>query len=795
MTDSAPLPLAGLRVVEIASEISGPYAGKLLVDAGAEVIKVEPPGGDPMRRWTASGHPITGDEDGALFQYLNASKKSVVLDLESDAGRADLIRLASASDLLIEDLGPGGLADLGLAAAIQNARPELSIVSLSAWGGEGPDARRPATEFTQQAAAGSIAYRGLRDRAPVAAGGRLGEWALGVFAAVGALTASGMARASGRGQIVDASRFEAMLLCLTVYHDLDGQWNADPLPRSIEIPSIERAKDGWVGFCTVTGQQWVDLCTLMGRSDVGENQDYLAAMKRMDDMDFIKGVIEGWTLEHTIDEILELCAAFRIPASPIGNGQTLLENEHLVAREVFQNSPGGFMQPRPPYLIEDSGHRPLGRAPKLGEHDVGALLADATPPSVQGATGEPKRLLLEGLKVVDLTAFWAGPLAACFLADMGADVVKIESIQRPDGMRFAGAVPNAEMWEWSPVFHGANPGKRDVTLKLDDERGIALLKKMIEGADVLIENYSARVLENFGLDWASVKAMNPRIVMVRMPAFGLGGPWRDRPGFAMTVEQMSGLAWMTGYDDMPLVPRGSCDPIGGMHTIFALLLALQERARDGKGRLVEIPLVEVAINIAAEQVLEYSAYGELLARAENRGPVSAPQGVYACPDDDHLIAVAVTGDDQWRTLTKIAGDADWASDARFETHAGRREHHGDLDTALGAWLATQDAGELLPRLRAAGIAAEDVINARRLMPNDQLLARGFYQDLEHPRTGTTRYPGWPLAWSGLPRALHARPAPCLGEHNEEVLRELGLGDDEIEALRADQIIGNRPTFM
>jgi len=472
VTDSAPLPLAGLRVVEIASEISGPYAGKLLVDAGAEVIKVEPPGGDPMRRWTASGHPITGDEDGALFQYLNASKKSVLLDLESDAGRADLIRLASASDLLIEDLGPGGLADLGLAAAIQNARPELSIVSLSAWGGEGPDARRPATEFTQQAAAGSIAYRGLRDRAPVAAGGRLGEWALGVFAAVGALTASGMARASGRGQIVDASRFEAMLLCLTVYHDLDGQWNADPLPRSIEIPSIERAKDGWVGFCTVTGQQWVDLCTLMGRSDVGENQDYLAAMKRMDDMDFIKGVIEGWTLEHTIDEILELCAAFRIPASPIGNGQTLLENEHLVAREVFQNSPGGFMQPRPPYLIEDSGHRPLGRAPKLGEHDVGALLADATPPSVQGATGEPKRLLLEGLKVVDLTAFWAGPLAACFLADMGADVVKIESIQRPDGMRFAGAVPNAEMWEWSPVFHGANPGKRDVTLHLESERGM-----------------------------------------------------------------------------------------------------------------------------------------------------------------------------------------------------------------------------------------------------------------------------------------------------------------------------------
>jgi len=796
VTERAPLPLAGLRVIELARDISGPYTGKLLVDAGADVVKVEPPGGDPMRPWTASGHALAEDEDGALFQYLGASKRSVVLDLETEAGREGLLRLIAVSDVLVEDLGPGRLAELGLADTIAATRPELSVVSLSDWGGEGPDALRPATEFTQQAAAGSIAYRGLRDRAPVAAGGRLGEWALGAFAAVGVLIAWRMARASGRGQIVDASRFEAMLLCLTVYHDLDGQWNADPLPRSIEIPSIERAKDGWVGFCTVTGQQWVDLCTLMGRGDIAENQDYLAAQKRMDDIDLMKDVIEGWTLDQSIDEILELCAAMRIPASPIGNGKTLLEMEHLVAREVFQKAPGGFMQPRPPYLIGDSGHRPLGPAPALGADDVDSILATASAPSVQGSSGESSERPLSGLKIVDLTAFWAGPLAACFLADMGADVVKIESIQRPDGMRFAGAVPNAEMWEWSPVFHGANPGKRDVTLKLDDPRGLALLKRLIAEADVLIENYSARVLENFGLDWAAVKAMNPSLLMVRMPAFGLDGPWRDRPGFAMTVEQMSGLAWMTGYADMPLVPRGSCDPIGGMHTIFALLLALEERARDGRGRLVEVPLVEVAINIAAEQVLEYTAYGELLVRAENRGPVSAPQGVYACPDDDHLIALAVTGDAQWQTFREIAGDPAWARDAKFDTHAGRRAHPDELDTAIAAWLAGQSADDVLPKLRAAGIPAEAVINARRLMPHAQLEARGFYQDLEHPRTGTTRYPGWPLAFSGLPRALHERPAPTLGEHNEEVLRNmLGLDEDEIEALRADQIIGNRPSFM
>jgi crotonobetainyl-CoA:carnitine CoA-transferase CaiB-like acyl-CoA transferase len=307
------------------------------------------------------------------------------------------------------------------------------------------------------------------------------------------------------------------------------------------------------------------------------------------------------------------------------------------------------------------------------------------------------------------------------------------------------------------------------------------------------------VLENFGLDWPSVHALNPGLIMVRMPAFGLDGPWRDRPGFAMTVEQMSGLAWLTGYADMPLVPRGACDPIGGMHTIFALLLALDERERDGRGRLVEVPLVEVAINIAAEQVLEHSAYGRLLGREENRSPLAAPQGLYPCIGPDastETLAIAVAGDAQWRAWVSLMGDPGWALDARFAAHAGRREHAEDLDAHLREWTRTQPLEALLDALHARGIAAECVVNARRLMPHPQLVHRRFFQTMRHPRTGETRYPGWPMAWSELPRALHRRPAPTLGEHNVEILREeLGLSDDEIEALRADAVIGERPTFM
>jgi crotonobetainyl-CoA:carnitine CoA-transferase CaiB-like acyl-CoA transferase len=281
-----------------------------------------------------------------------------------------------------------------------------------------------------------------------------------------------------------------------------------------------------------------------------------------------------------------------------------------------------------------------------------------------------------------------------------------------------------------------------------------------------------------------------------MPAFGLEGPWRDRPGFAMTVEQVSGLAWLTGYPDLPLVIRGACDPIGGMHAVYALQLALEHRRRTGEGQLVEIPLVEVAINLAAEQVMEFSHYGQLLTRNENRGPVSAPQGVYRTAAAEELIAVAVPDDAIWRALRGVMGDPEWARDPALETREGRRAQHDLVDQELEGWLAGKARDEVLGELLEAGIPAATLINAHSLMPNSQLQARGFFQNMVHPRAGEARYPGLPMAFSGLPRALHRRPPPVLGQHNDEVLGdELGLSKDELARLREEGIIGERPSFM
>jgi crotonobetainyl-CoA:carnitine CoA-transferase CaiB-like acyl-CoA transferase len=788
-------PFEGLRVVDLSSEISGPYASKLMVDAGADVIKVESVSGDPMRRWSASGQDL-GEDDGPLFDFLNAGKRSVVLDLETDDGRRDLLDLVAKADLVIESFAPGTLEQIGLPLdVLQRENPALSLVSITPFGQTGPWANRPSTEFTLQAAVGSIGYRGLPGRKPVAGGGRFPEWAAGIFAAVGGLTAWLSARKTGAGQLVDLSTFETALLCMTVYHDLNSQWVEGPLARAIELPSIEPAKDGWVGFSTITGQQWVDFCAMIGQQEIAENQSYLDGRARMEHKDLMQRIIHSWTRERTVDEIVDLALMLRIPVAPVGTGKTIPEMDHFKARGIYSENAKGVLNPRPHYTLHDSSLRASGAPPALGQHTREVLeeARERVDDCEDEMGGTP--LPFEGLRVLDLSTFWAGPFATCFMADMGADVVKVESIQRPDGMRFAGARPGEQMWEWSPVFAGANSGKRDVTLQLDNEEGLALVKRLIAKADVVIENYSARVLENFGLGWEVVSELNPKLIMVRMPAFGLDGPWRDRPGFAMTIEQVSGLAWVTGYKDLPLVLRGGCDPVGGMHAVFALIAALEERKRTGRGQLVEVPLVEVALNVAAEQVIEYSAFGALLERDENRTAVAAPQGVYGCAEGGEL-AISIVTDDHWRKLCQIVGRRDWIDDPAFAKRSGRRLAHDEIDHALDEWFSDKSLDDVVAKLIDSGIPASEVINAHDIMPNPQLEHREFFQTMKHPVTGETRYPGFPLNYSILGKQLHPAPPPTLGQNNEDVLKaELGLTTEEVDELREKKLIGVRPTFM
>jgi len=366
---SSERPLAGLRVVELATEIAGPYAGKLLCDAGADVVKLEDPAGDPLRRFTASGDELAPGEDGALFRYLNASKQGAIYDPTSDTGRRFALELAASSDVLLDASGPGGLAQRGLAIdRLHSRNPALVVVSISPWGLTGPCCERPATEFTHQALCGSSTRRGLAGRVPVAVGGRLGDFAAGVYAAAGALAARLSARRSGVGQLVDVSLFEVGVNVFTTYFALRGHWIREPIAFAAEAPAIEPARDGWVGFCIYTAQQWLDFCAMIGRPDLAAEERFRHNYERFRNRDLLQQAIHPWTRERTVDEIVELASACRVPSAPVYDARGVLACEHFAARGIFVDNPHAFRQPRPPYRLGRGATRPVGRAPALGEH-------------------------------------------------------------------------------------------------------------------------------------------------------------------------------------------------------------------------------------------------------------------------------------------------------------------------------------------------------------------------------------------------------------------------------------------
>jgi crotonobetainyl-CoA:carnitine CoA-transferase CaiB-like acyl-CoA transferase len=764
--------LDGTRVLDRTGDIAGPYCSKLLADAGADVVRVEPAGGDPLRQWRS----------GALFDFLNASKRSVL-----DAGD-----LETTADLLVTDAPVD-------AERLWAANPALVVVTITPFGADGPWAGRPATEFTLQASAGSTGHRGWPESEPLAAGGRLGEWITGTYAAVGALAALRSARATGRGEVVDVAMLDCMAATMATYPSVFASFQGWPAirgtGRSVEVPSIEPTADGYAVFTTNSAQQFQDFCLLIGRPDMMEDAELASAVGRTKRRDEFLGAVHEHTTRRTTAELLADAALFRIPSGPVLDGSAIPAFDHFVEREVFAPDPTGrFLQPRVPYRISGLPPRPFGPAPAEGEH---AGQVDWVPrPAPVSSTGEP-RLPLEGIRVVDCTAWWAGPSATQALALLGADVIKVESVTRPDLMRYTAAKPptEARWWEWGPMFHAANAGKRGITLDLGRPEGADVFERLVATADLLVENYTPRVMDQFGLGWERLHEVNPALIMIRMPAFGLDGPWRDNTGFAQTMESISGMAWLTGFaDGPPVLVRGACDPLAGMHAVIAGLLALGHRDRHGGGHLVESVMVEAALNAAAEQVIEHSVSGIALGRQGNRGPGAAPQGLYPCAGTDRWLALAVADDAHWDALRTVLGEPAWAGDPRLRTADGRRAAHDLIDDEIRSWTKDLDAGEIAELLARAGVPAGAVIPARDVVENPQIRHRGLFEPERHPLTGDHELPTLPFRFSRVPAWLR-RPSPTLGEHNDEVLSELGLSPDEIAALREHGIIGDRPAGL
>ena len=497
--------------------------------------------------------------------------------------------------------------------------------------------------------------------------------------ALAALAAAREALRCGRGEDVDVAILDCMAVTMTTYPSVFASFFGWPplagTGRSIQLPSIEPSSDGCVVFTANSAQQFQDFLVLMERPDLLDDHELAMVGKRFARRAEFIDAVRAYTRTRTSAELLDAAAAFRIPAAPVLDAPGVLAFEHFTDRDVFVPSPSGrFAQPRVPYRIDGFAPRPFTAAPARGADDGAIEWAGEAVPDT--APDDEWRLPLHGVKVVDLTAWWAGPAATNVLAALGADVVKVESVARPDQMRLSGTrhPPADAWWEWGPIFHAANLSKRDVTLDLNSPDGLALLHRLIDSADVLVENFTPRVIDHFGLDFESLRARNPRLVMVRMPSFGLNGPWRDRTGFAQTMEAVSGLAWRTGYEDeLPMLVLGACDPIAGAHAVFATLLALRAREDTGEGMLVESVMVESALNVAAEAIVEYGAGAPALGRRGNRGPDAAPQGVYPGSTTDSWVALAIETDAQWDALVTAVGSPAWSGRPRA-AHRRRPAH-------------------------------------------------------------------------------------------------------------------------
>jgi crotonobetainyl-CoA:carnitine CoA-transferase CaiB-like acyl-CoA transferase len=775
--------LDGIVVLDLSEGIAGGYATKLLADAGALIEKIERQGGDPLRRWTASRTKLQG-EDGALFKYLHAGKRSRVGDLD------DVAALLPGASLVVES-GRLSTTDIG---HLRTSHPALPILSISPFGRTGPWADHPSTEFTLQALCGSIAGRGTPDREPLQAGGAIGEWAAGAYAAIAALAAV----RSAVGDHIDVSILECMAIVLggygAVHMALGGTLEkaklADVPFRSVELPGITATADGLVGFCTGTGQQFEDFLVMIGHPELIGDERFHTLRRRLTHQLEFEQLVESWATIRTTDEILAEAGAFRIPCAPIGSPSTIARFEQFVARKVFvPDASGQFVQPRSPYRVHGDPDYVAAPCPLLGEHQ-------SAPP----ANGAPKRrvgadaLPLAGLRIVDMTAFWSGPSATQMLASLGADVIKVESHRRPDGMRFTSVKTPADdrWWEWSGFHHAAATNKRAIAVDLEEPEGRALVLELIERSDGLVENYSPRVLDRFGITWDEVHRRNPATIMVRMPGFGLDGPWRDRTGFAQTMEQLSGMAWLTGFaDGLPMIPRGPCDPLAGMHAVVAFLAALTERERTGQGRFIEVTMIEAALAVAAEIGIEYSAYGVELRRDGNRGPAAAPQGLYACAGAEQWLALAIRDDADWQAFVRVLGSPEWAGEV-LDTDAGRRANHDLIDQHLIRWASERELHATVATLLDAGIPAAPVLSSARVFDHPQLRARCFPEPVEHPLAGTYEVPGVPFRFESRSGAWFRRAAPMLGEHNHEVLRDvLDLSDDAVADLKRRGVIGDR----
>ena len=806
--DMAQLALRGVRVLEVGGGAALAYAGKLCADFGAEVIKLEPPSGDAWRQMPPLVQPGLGlPPESALFAWLNTNKRSITADAALPADQVWLGALARSCDIVLDARAlTQGLQALRqplwrLGDAAGDGCEPLGV-DFTWFGDSGPYKDFVATNATCRALAGAIHGSGPVEGPPhmphdvhtaIVAG-------LGAFSV---LVAAWVGRAQGsRRYVLSVQEAAFSVVEMEAGMVQDGRH----APRlgvnrfgTTHPASILRTSDGWIGIFSNTLAQWAGLCEAIGRPELGSDPRFATGADRMAHADLIDALLVPVFAQHGTQHWFDLLTRLKHPAVIVPAMEQLLRQSVHRERNAFvpvQLGEAGFEAPILPQRLDEAGPLLGGHAPLL-DADTAHYRGPGLQHTAQRLRPAPQAALpLAGRRVVDLTMGWAGPFASRMLADLGAEVIKVESATYPDwwrGTNYTEEFYRDRLYEKNTNFNLLNRNKLGITLDLTQDEGKRLLCELVRGADAVVENYSAEVLPKLGLDYAALSRVNPRLVMLSMPAFGLGNAWSNTRAYGGTLEQASGLPLYTGHADGPpaMTSYAYGDPMGGFNASAALMLGLLVQQATGRGRHINLSQVEGMLPLTAPFLIEQSLNGRVPERQGNRHCRHAPHGCYPCAGHDAWVVVSVATDAQWQALCRVLERPDWAADPGLAHEAGRRARQAELDAGLAGWSRNLGDDHAMLALQQAGVPAGAVRTLGQLLQDGHLWARGFWQRAQRPHVGSFTTSTTIFRRAGRPMPM-PRVAPTLGEHSHEVLqRLLQLSPAQLRLLEESGVIGTQ----
>ncbi|MDA9489536.1 CaiB/BaiF CoA-transferase family protein [Bradyrhizobium sp. CCBAU 11361] len=792
--------LSQLRIVEIGSSPATSYCARLFADFGADVQKVEPPTGDPLRRKA----PLTPAGRSAWFAFLNFNKSSIMVDRADPDSVARVTALIEEADILVDgrDIDPAECPSIDV-AAIRRRRPGLIYLDMSWFGRAGPYAEFVATDATVRALAGLIKLVGPVAGPPLYApdfqtGILAGLWG---FIATASSVVQRLQKAAGRSWSLSIFESTLTLSEYQMFESFGRGGRTHRLGINRFWPTfpvgIYKTREGWLGVTTVTLAQWRAFCDMLGLVELRDDPALVTGADRLQQLERIERQFMPRLNTRTAQEWFAEGLKRQIPIVPVPEISDLLEDEEKKARGAIVPIQLGGEEGLTPGSMQRLTRTPPrwgGKVPTLAERQPLANIRAPRSASLDGV--EVGALPLHGIRVIDFSMGWAGPLCTRTLADLGADVIKIEAIQYPDWWRGVDRRPayiDNQMYEKTPEFCIMNRNKRGVTLDLTQPQGLALAKRLLAGADIMIANYSVDVLPKLGLGYDVIRTLNPRLVMMSMSAFGVNSAYRNCRAYGSTLEQASGLPSVIGAADGPPLMGHIAfgDSVGGLNGCAAVLVALIHARNTGQGQFIDLAQVECMMPFAAPWITIYSIGGMPPPKYGNRHPHFVPHGCFRCAGEDNWIVVAATDEDMWRRLAILIDRPDWAMDASLKSADGRRAIEDLIEKGIEAWTLSRNADQAMSELQAVRVAAGVARLPIDLLKDRHLTSRGFLQQVERAFIGSHPQPSMPIREAAGPYPVRI-PAPTLGEHNREILSGiLGLSDREIAQLAKDGIIGTK----